>query len=190
MGQNKPPDEISQRPRPRQPPYPSGRSRIPLRKIRQYYFIDVKTIIFFVIISFSEVSIPATHCINIRGPSPWHSERRRTVAQPAGLVPKHKQRAKPLEVLHLQDPDAHRHALGPGMQEERGNTRGLGTEAQATGAEPAQHTCNPALLLRTRRTSRRQTPTSAQAHFSARNGEEPGRTQHARNPATLLLMNP
>ena len=51
------------------PFYPSGRSRILPRKIRQYYFIDVKTIIFFVIISFSEVSIPATYCINIRGPA-------------------------------------------------------------------------------------------------------------------------
>ena len=51
------------------PQPPSGRSRIPLRKIRQYYFIDVKTIIFFVIISFSEVSILATRCSNIRGPA-------------------------------------------------------------------------------------------------------------------------
>ena len=51
--------------------YPSGRSRIPPRKIRQFYFIDVKTIIFFCrpIISFSEVSIPATRCINILGPT-------------------------------------------------------------------------------------------------------------------------
>ena len=48
------------------PFYPSGRSRIPPRNIRQYYSIDVKTIIF---ISFSEVSIPATRCINIHGPA-------------------------------------------------------------------------------------------------------------------------
>ena len=34
----------------------------------QYYFIDGKTIIFFVIIFFSEVSIPATRCINNRVP--------------------------------------------------------------------------------------------------------------------------
>ena len=39
-------------------------------------------------------------------------------------------------------------------------------------------------------TSRRQTPTSAHARFRAGNGEERGRTQHARNPATLLLVNP
>ena len=36
-------------------------------------------------------------------------------------------------------------------------------------------------------TSRRQTPTSAHARCRAGNGEELGRTQHARNPATLPL---
>ena len=82
---------------------PSGHSRIPLRKIRQYYFIDVKTIIFLVIISFSEESIPATRCINICWPSPRYRERRRAVAE-------HKQRAGPLEVLCSQDSDAHQHA--------------------------------------------------------------------------------
>ena len=71
-------------------------------------------------------------------PSPRYSEWRRVGAQPAGLVPKHKQRAGP--------GFGRTHALGPGMGKSGGLTRGLGTEAQATGAEPTQHTCHPALL--------------------------------------------
>ena len=39
-------------------------------------------------------------------------------------------------------------------------------------------------------TSRRQSPTSAHARFRAGNREERGRTQHPRNPATLLLKSP
>ena len=39
-------------------------------------------------------------------------------------------------------------------------------------------------------TLRRQTPTSEHACFRAGNREERGRTQHARNPATLPLKNP
>ena len=39
-------------------------------------------------------------------------------------------------------------------------------------------------------TSRHQTPTSVHARFRAGNGEERGRTQHARNPATLPLESP
>ena len=41
-----------------------------------------------------------------------------------------------------------------------------------------------------RGTSSCQTPTSVHARFRAGNGEERGRTQHARNPATLPLANP
>ena len=69
---------------------------------------------------------------------------------------------------------AHKHALRPRTEEKRGPTHGLGTKAQAT---PAQHTHNPALLPRTRRT------------FRAGKGEGRWRTQHARNPATLPLAN-
>ena len=39
-------------------------------------------------------------------------------------------------------------------------------------------------------TSRRQSPTSTHARCRARNGEERGRTLHARNPATLPLKSP
>ena len=39
-------------------------------------------------------------------------------------------------------------------------------------------------------TSRRQLPTSAHARCRAGNGEERGRTQHTRNPATLPLKSP
>ena len=41
-----------------------------------------------------------------------------------------------------------------------------------------------------RGTSRRQLPTSAHAHFRAGNGEERGRTQRVRNPATFQLNSP
>ena len=44
--------------------------------------------------------------------------------------------------------------------------------------------------FRHHKTSRRQSSTSAHARFRAGNGEERGRTQHARNPATLPLKAP
>ena len=77
-------------------------------------------------------------------------------------------------------PPARTHTLGPGTEEERGPTHGLGSEAQATCAKPAQHTHNPALLPRTRRTSGRQTPTSAHARR-----ERPGTGKSGGGPSTL-----
>ena len=63
--------------------------------------------------------------------------------------PRHGARPWPVEILCLQElgrPQARTHALGPGTGKRGGLTCGLGTEAQATGAELTQHTRNPALL--------------------------------------------
>ena len=175
------------------PFYPSRRSRIPLRKIRQYYFIDVKTIKFF------------CHHLFLRSKHPGQPLHQYSWAQPS--VQRTVKSGGPTRELGTEaqamggasgdstlpgfgHPPAGTHGLGPGTKEEQWPTRGLGTEAQATGAEPAQHTYNPALLPRTCRTPRRQAPTTAHARFRAGNGEERGRTQHARNPATLPLSNP
>ena len=60
------------------------------------------------------------------------------------------------------------------------------TRGPALGTAPARGPWG----FRHHRTSRRQTPTSAHARFRAGNGKEWGRTQHARNPATLPLKSP
>ena len=172
--------------------YPSGRSRIPARKIRQYNFIDVKTIIFFVIISFSEVSIPATRCINIRGPALGYSERRRAVAQPVGLVPKHKQWAGPLEVLRSEDSDAHQRACTLYGQDQgrAGPNPWAWYRSTSNGRRAGPAHSQPRPAPATSQELRHQMPTSVHARFRARNGEERGQTQHTHNPAMLPLANP
>ena len=60
------------------------------------------------------------------------------------------------------------------------------TQGPAFGTAPARGPWG----FRHHGTSRRQSPTSAHARCRAGNGEERGRTQHARNPATLPLKSP
>ena len=60
------------------------------------------------------------------------------------------------------------------------------TRGPALGTAPARRP----LGFRHHGTSRRQSPTSAHARRRAGNGEERGRTLHARNPATLPLKSP
>ena len=139
------------------PFYPSGRSRIPLRKIRQYYFIDVKTIILFVIISFSEVSILAIRCINHRGPAlgtvpsscyrleiaTAPAEFTRHAAQPSAQCPPVACGGSVL--AGFGRPPARTHALGPGTGKNRALPASLVPKHKQRA--PTQHTRNPALLL-------------------------------------------
>ena len=117
-------------------------------------------------------------------PSPQPSQRRRAVAQPAGLVPKHKQRAGPLDVLRLQDSDTHQHA------QNRECFRTWNEWGRVGGAYPRA-------WYRNSSNGRRAGPAHSQPHPAPTNSPylrapDTHQTwiQHARNPVTLPLANP
>ena len=111
------------------PFYPSGRSRIPPRKIRQYYCIDVKTRIFchhhFLGSRHPGHPLHQYSWAQLLGKSDGPTRGLGTEAQATGRA------SGGSALAGFGRPPARTHPLGPGTEEERWPTRRLGTEAQA-----------------------------------------------------------